>query len=51
MNLHKWMESPWEIVEEVDVTDFYKSWYVSILEKINLSKDDLLSKGYSDIMD
>lgn len=38
----------WEIVEEVDVTDFYKSWYVSILEKINLSKDDLLSKGYSE---
>ena len=38
----------WEIVEEVDVTDFYKSWYVSILEKINLSRDDLLSKGYSE---
>ncbi len=38
----------WEIVEVVDVTDAYKSWYVSILEKINLSKDELLSNGYSE---
>jgi len=38
----------WEIVEEVDVTEAYKSWYLSILEKINLSKDELLSNGYSE---
>lgn len=38
----------WEIVEVVDITASYKEWYVSILEKINLSKDELLSKGYSE---
>jgi len=37
-----------EIVEVVDVTDSYKAWYSSIIERINLSKEDLLSKGYSE---
>jgi ubiquinone/menaquinone biosynthesis C-methylase UbiE len=38
----------WEILETADITDSYKTWYSSILEKINSSKNDLLSSGYSE---
>lgn len=37
-----------EVIETVDITQLYKNWYISVLSILNLSKNDLLTKGYSE---